>query len=87
VIVGSIDGGCQAMADVKDGKYVATVMQFPKKMAQEGVTAVVDFAKSGTKPTGFHDTGSELITEKPLAGLDSKDTAWGLQNCWGSAGG
>jgi fructose transport system substrate-binding protein len=83
VAVGSIDGGCQGVQDVKSGKYAATVMQFPKKMAQEGVAAVVAFAKTGTKPSGFHDTGSELITDKPVPGLPSKDTAYGLQNCWG----
>jgi fructose transport system substrate-binding protein len=84
VVVGSIDGGCQAMADLKAGHYAATVMQFPKKMAADGVTAVLDFAKNGTKPSGFHDTGSELITDKPLAGIESKDTTFGTQNCWGS---
>jgi fructose transport system substrate-binding protein len=83
VVIGSIDGGCQGVQDVKAGKYAATVMQFPKKMAQDGVAAVLAFAKDGTKPAGFHDTGSELITDKPVAGLDSKDTTFGLQNCWG----
>jgi fructose transport system substrate-binding protein len=83
VVIGSIDGGCQGVQDVKAGKYVATVMQFPKKMAQDGVAAVLAFAKDGTKPAGFHDTGSELITDKPVPGLESKDTTWGLQNCWG----
>jgi fructose transport system substrate-binding protein len=58
-------------------------MQFPKLMAADGVDAVVEYAKNGTKPTGFHNTGSQLITDKPVSGLDSKDTAWGLQNCWG----
>lgn len=83
VAVGSIDGGCQGVADVKSGKYLATVMQFPKKMAEQGVDAVVAFSKDGKKPTGFQDTGAQLITDKPLPGLDSKDTAWGAQNCWG----
>jgi fructose transport system substrate-binding protein len=83
VLVGAIDGGCQAMADLKAGKYAATVMQFPKKMAEEGVKAVVAFAQNGTKPSGFHDTGSQLVTDKPLGGLESKDTGWGQQNCWG----
>ena len=32
----------QGVADVKAGKFVATVMQFPKKMAEDGVSAVVD---------------------------------------------
>jgi fructose transport system substrate-binding protein len=83
VVIGSIDGSCTGVANVKSGKFAATVMQFPKKMAQDGVDAVVDFAKNNKKPSGFVDTGSQLITDKPVAGLDSKDTAWGLQNCWG----
>lgn len=87
VIVGSIDGGCAGVQAVKDGKIAATVMQFPAKMAVAGVDAAVDFAKDGTKPTvpdtGFIDTGVQLITDKPLGDLDSQDTAWGLDNCWG----
>jgi fructose transport system substrate-binding protein len=87
VIVGSIDGGCAGVQAVKDGKIAATVMQFPAKMAVAGVDAAVDFAKDGTKPTvpdtGYIDTGVQLITDKPLGGLDSQDTTWGLDNCWG----
>ncbi|MGW1208127.1 substrate-binding domain-containing protein [Streptomyces sp. NPDC002499] len=83
VVIGSIDGSCTGVANVKSGKFAATVMQFPKKMAQDGVDAVVDYAKNDKKPSGFIDTGSQLITDKPVAGLDSKDTAWGLKNCWG----
>jgi fructose transport system substrate-binding protein len=87
VIVGSIDGGCAGVQAVKDGKIAATVMQFPAKMAVAGVDAAVDFAKDGTKPTvpdtGYIDTGVQLITDKPLGDLDSQDTAWGLDNCWG----
>ncbi|MFD4555185.1 substrate-binding domain-containing protein [Streptomyces sp. NPDC058469] len=83
VVIGSIDGSCTGVANVKSGKFAATVMQFPKKMAQDGVDAVVNFAKNNKKPSGFVDTGSQLITDKPAAGLDSKDTAWGLKNCWG----
>jgi fructose transport system substrate-binding protein len=87
VIVGSIDGGCAGVNAVKNGQIAATVMQFPSKMAVAGVDAAVAFAKDGTKPTvpstGFIDTGVQLITDKPLGGLDSKDTTWGLDNCWG----
>ncbi|MFG3025276.1 substrate-binding domain-containing protein [Streptomyces sp. NPDC048254] len=83
VVIGSIDGSCTGVANVKSGKFAATVMQFPKKMAVQGVDAVVDYAKNGKKPSGFVDTGSQLITDKPVSGLDSKDTAWGLKNCWG----
>lgn len=53
-------------------------------MATMGVDAVVAFAKDGTKPTqGFNDTGSVLITDKPVDGLESKDSTWGAENCWG----
>jgi fructose transport system substrate-binding protein len=87
VVVGSIDGGCAGVNAVKDGQIAATVMQFPSKMAVAGVDAAVAFAKDGSKPTvpatGFIDTGVQLITDKPLGGLDSKDTTWGLDNCWG----
>jgi fructose transport system substrate-binding protein len=83
VVIGSIDGSCQGVTDVKDGKVAVTVMQFPKKMAAQGVQAALDFARSGTKPTGFINTGVAVITDKPLAGIQSQDTAWGLQNCWG----
>ncbi|MEU0789373.1 substrate-binding domain-containing protein [Amycolatopsis sp. NPDC005961] len=83
IVMGSIDGGCEGVQNVKDGQYAATVMQFPKKMAEQGVLAAVDYAKTGKKPTGFVNTGSAVITDKPLPGVESHDTAWGLQNCWG----
>jgi len=87
IVMGSIDGGCSGVQAVQDGKIAATVMQFPSKMAVAGVDAAVAFAKDGTKPTvpptGYIDTGVQLITDKPLGGLPSQDTAWGLDNCWG----
>jgi fructose transport system substrate-binding protein len=83
VLVAAIDGGCQGVQDVKDGKFEATVMQFPKKMAEGGVNAVVAYAQNGTKPSGFIDTGATLITDKPVPGMESKDSTWGAQNCWG----
>jgi fructose transport system substrate-binding protein len=88
IVVGSIDGGCAGVAAVKNGQIAGTVMQFPSKMAIAGVDAAVAFAKDGTKPTvpssGYIDTGVQLVTDKPLGGLDAKDTTWGLQNCWGN---
>ncbi|WP_337268315.1 substrate-binding domain-containing protein [Oryzifoliimicrobium ureilyticus] len=83
VMLTSIDGGCAGVRDVKAGKIAATVMQFPYKMASMGVDAVVEYASSGKKPSGFVNTGSYLISDKPVQGLESKDTAWGLKNCWG----
>ena len=83
ILITSIDGGCTGVRNVKDGQVGATAMQFPKKMVELGMKAVVDFAATAKKPTGYVDTGEVLITDKPIAGIDSKDTAWGLDNCWG----
>lgn len=83
VTIGSIDGSCSGVQYVKSGQIGATVMQFPKRMAEQGVAAVVTFAKSKKKPSGFINTGSQLITDQPVKGLPSKNSAWGLKNCWG----
>jgi fructose transport system substrate-binding protein len=84
VMIVSVDGGCvSGVQSVKDGKFAATSQQYPLKMAVLGVDAVVDFAKTGHKASGYTDTGVTLITDKPQPGIDSKDTAYGLANCWG----
>ncbi|WP_405782903.1 substrate-binding domain-containing protein [Streptomyces sp. NBC_00859] len=84
VVIGSIDGSCTGVRNVAAGKFAATVMQFPEKMARMGVDAVADYTKDkARKPKGFVDTGSQLITDKPVGQVASKDTAWGLKNCWG----
>jgi len=83
VLIVSVDGGCTGTQAVKDGKIAATSQQYPLKMASEGVQAVVDYAKNGKKASGYTDTGVTLITDKPQAGVTSKDTGFGLQNCWG----
>ena len=33
--------------------------------------------------SGYHSTRVELITADPAAKVDSRDVAFGLQNCWG----
>ena len=83
IVLTSIDGGCLGVKYVKEGKIAATVMQFPKIMATRGVDYVVDYVKSGKKPSGFINTGAKLISDKPFSGLPSQDTKWGLENCWG----
>jgi fructose transport system substrate-binding protein len=88
VTIVSIDGGCPGVDNVKAGVIGATSMQFPLKMASLGIEAIAAFAKDGTKPKAtegkdFVDTGTQLITDQPQAGVDAKDSAWGKQNCWG----
>jgi fructose transport system substrate-binding protein len=88
VTIVSVDGGCPGVDNVKAGVIGATSMQFPLKMAQDGVAAVAAFAKDGTKPEAtqgkdFVDTGVTLISDQPQTGVESKDSAWGKENCWG----
>ncbi|MFJ3224454.1 sugar ABC transporter substrate-binding protein [Streptomyces sp. NPDC086783] len=83
VLIVSVDGGCTGTRAVKDGKIAATSQQYPLKMAAEGVKAVVTYAKDGKKASGYTDTGVTLITDKAQDTAASKDTAYGLDHCWG----
>jgi fructose transport system substrate-binding protein len=73
---------------VKAGQIGATSQQYPLKMAQLGVEALAKFAQDGSKPAAtagkdFVDTGVTLITDQPQSGVESKDTTFGAENCWG----
>jgi fructose transport system substrate-binding protein len=83
VTIVSVDGGCAGVRNVKAGVIAATSQQYPLKMASRGVQAVVNYAKSGKKASGYTDTGVNLITKKPVSGVTSKGLAFGLANCWG----
>ena len=72
-----MDGGCEGVKNVGAGVIAATSQQYPLKMASMGVEAGVAYAKSGTKVSGYTDTGVTLIAAKPLAGVDSKDVKTG----------
>jgi fructose transport system substrate-binding protein len=79
----SVDGGCAGVRNVRAGIIDATSQQYPLRMASLGVAAVVKFAKTGTKPKGYTDTGLNLIAKVAKAGVPSKSVAYGLKTCWG----
>ncbi|HAS31741.1 MAG TPA: sugar ABC transporter [Microbacterium sp.] len=83
VLVTSIDGSCAGVRSVQDGEIGATVMQFPSRMGELAVEAIIDFVETGEKPSGVIDSGTTLITDDPVEGVESEDSAWGLENCWG----
>ena len=84
VILVSIDGSCDAIKDaVRPGKIDATSQQYPENMAREGLETVADAVRGGPSPSGFLDTGVELITGDPVDGVESEDVAFGVRNCWG----
>ena len=89
MLIVSIDGGCPGVKDVKEGVIGATSQQYPLLMASKGIEAIAAWAKDGTKPQptegkNFFDTGVQLITDHPVAGVPSKDTKTGLDLCWGN---
>jgi fructose transport system substrate-binding protein len=84
VILVSVDGGCEAIKDgVRPGVIDATAQQYPENMAREGVEALVKAAGGGAEPSGYLDTGVELITGDPVDGVESESVAFGVRNCWG----
>lgn len=83
-ILVSVDGGCDAIKrGIKTGVIDATSQQYPLKMASLGVEKIAAAARGGEKPSGYLDTGVELITADPVDGVESKDAAYGEENCWG----
>ena len=92
VLIVSVDGGCPGVKSVASGVIGATSQQYPMLMASKGIEAIAAFAKDGTKPSAtatdandvkFFDTGVNLITDKPAAGVPSIDTKEGTAKCWG----
>ncbi len=88
VLIVAVDGGCPGVANVKDGVIGATSQQYPLLMASLAMEAIKKFAETGEKPAvteglDFFDTGAQLVTDKPVDGVESIDTAKGTELCWG----
>ncbi len=86
----TIDGSCQGMSDIEKGIFAADATQYPGKMAQLGVDAISQIAKGGQPPSlapgeDFLDTGTKLVTAKPLPGISSQTVDEGKAACWGAA--
>ncbi|MEM1129908.1 MAG: substrate-binding domain-containing protein [Pseudomonadota bacterium] len=88
IVIVSVDGGCPGVRDVAAGVIGATSMQFPDRMAEEGINAIARFLKTGAVPQlpdgrRFFDTGTELVTDAPVDGLVSMSSDIALGECWG----
>lgn len=88
VLLVSVDGGCPGVQNVAEGVIGATSQQYPMRMTQLGVDAIKEYAVTGKKPEptpgkDFFDTGTALITDKPVAGVESLDAKAGAELCWG----
>lgn len=88
ITIVSVDGGCPGVTNVQKGIIAATSMQFPLEMAAQSLQAVEAYLADGTKPKNsegldFTNTGVTLITDLPRDGVESEDTTFGLEQCWG----
>lgn len=88
VVVVSVDGGRAGVEAVQNGSIDATSQQYPAKMVELGVDAIIKIVKTGEKPENspgldFYDTGVTLIAKEPVEGVESEDPQYGLDNAWG----
>ena len=88
ILIVSVDGGCEGVRHVVSGAIRATAMQYPLKMAALGIEAVVAYVNSGKRPVptaglDFFDTGTTLVTNDPIDGIESISAEQGLKECWG----
>ncbi len=88
VLIVSVDGGCPGVKNVASGVIGATSQQYPLLMASKGIEAIAEFAKTGKKPEAskgltFFNTGVNIVTDKPVAGVPSITSKEGLAKCWG----
>lgn len=88
VLIVSVDGGCAGVGYVADGIIDATAQQYPSLMAELGIEALVNYAATGETPEptdglDFFNTGVALVTDVPVDGVDSIDTAEAGELCWG----
>jgi fructose transport system substrate-binding protein len=88
VLFVSIDGGCDGVRQVQSGNLDATAQQYPAKMAELGVQAIVDLVENDVEPTpseglDFYNTGIQLVTDQPAEGVESITSDEASKICWG----
>jgi fructose transport system substrate-binding protein len=74
--------------NVAAGVIGATAQQYPLVMASMGVEAIAKFVATGERPAptpgrDFFNTGVVLVTDDPVAGIESIGSDTALERCWG----
>ena len=78
----TMDGSCQGIQAVADGRFGADVLQFPAKMARISIQEAIQAAQGKKIPARF-DTGEPLVTFHPQPGIASVPPQQALYDCWG----
>jgi fructose transport system substrate-binding protein len=86
-VVTSIQGSCRGVESVQSGDFGAVAQQYPFRMGELGVEAVLSHLHDGTEPTPspgreFVDTGVALIADTPAPGVPSITVDEGKARCW-----
>jgi fructose transport system substrate-binding protein len=88
VLFASVDGGCDGVRQIQSGNLDATAQQYPAKMAELGVEAMVELVTEGAEPTpsdglDYYNTGVKLVTDQPADGVESITSDEAAKVCWG----
>jgi fructose transport system substrate-binding protein len=86
-IVVSINGSCDGIDGVVDGQFGAVSQQYPSRMGEMGVEAVVQNVREGTVPEadpelGFTSTGIQLVTDEAVDGVEGISSEEGKELCY-----
>ena len=71
VVLVSVDGGCQGIKAIQAGRLGATSQQYPDQHGATGRGRGRGVCEDRTKRQRLRDTGVQLITARPVAGLPS----------------
>ncbi|MEM8860341.1 MAG: substrate-binding domain-containing protein [Chloroflexota bacterium] len=82
-LIVSVDGGCEGIEAVNDGRIGATSQQYPLRMAAQGIRSIVNAVNGEDFKSGYTDTGVILITNDSEYGGEAEDGVFGISNCWG----
>lgn len=84
----SVDGGCDGIRQISDGTLHATAQQYPRKMAELGLEALLELIDGGEPPEptaglDYVNTGVALVTDAPVDGIESLTSDAAADLCWG----
>ncbi|GMA24818.1 sugar ABC transporter [Luteimicrobium album] len=87
VTIATFDGSCDGIDAMKRGELTVDAQTYPGKMAQLAMQAAVAQIKDGTKPSpsdglDYYNSGSSLVTDDPISGVDSITSAEAAKLCF-----
>jgi fructose transport system substrate-binding protein len=87
VTIATFDGSCSGMAAMKKGVISVDAQTYPARMAELGIQAAVAYAKDKSIPKpspglNYFNPGIALVTDTPVAGINSISSDDGGKSCF-----